>query len=124
MTRAPRRSGSHADRAAITPETLRFGAARRKHSLAGGIWGWYDHDIAETKPWGFDVHRISRPVAVWHGGQDRFRPPRARGVAGREPSARDASPAPGRSPLLDPRDPVRRPRRRGAGLKGPQVWRR
>lgn len=65
---------SDADRAAITPATSAFAAARRDHALARGIWGWFDDDLTETKPWGFDVSAISRPVAVWHGGQDRFVP--------------------------------------------------
>jgi pimeloyl-ACP methyl ester carboxylesterase len=66
---------SDADRESITPETSAFAAERRKHSLSTGIWGWFDDDIAETKPWGFDVSQIEVPVSVWHGGQDRFVPP-------------------------------------------------
>jgi pimeloyl-ACP methyl ester carboxylesterase len=66
---------SDADRASITPETKAFAAERRKHTLSGGIWGWFDDDIAETKPWGFDVGEIQVPVTVWHGAQDRFVPP-------------------------------------------------
>ena len=66
---------SDADRASITPETAAFAAARRKHTLSAGIWGWFDDDIAETKPWGFELGDIRVPVSVWHGGQDRFVPP-------------------------------------------------
>lgn len=62
------------DQAAITPETSAFATARRTHALAAGIWGWYDDDLTETKPWGFDPTAIQTPVAVWHGGQDRFVP--------------------------------------------------
>ena len=65
---------SAADRAAITPDTSAFAAARREHALRPGIWGWYDDDLTETKPWGFDPTAIQTPVAVWHGGQDRFVP--------------------------------------------------
>ena len=66
---------SDADRASITPETAAFAAARRKHTLSAGIWGWFDDDIAETKPWGFELGDMRVPVSVWHGGQDRFVPP-------------------------------------------------
>jgi pimeloyl-ACP methyl ester carboxylesterase len=66
---------SDADRASITPQTAAFAAERRKHTLSNGIWGWFDDDIAETKPWGFEVAEIHVPVTVWHGGQDRFVPP-------------------------------------------------
>jgi pimeloyl-ACP methyl ester carboxylesterase len=66
---------SDADRASVTPETKSFAAERRKHTLSNGIWGWFDDDIAETKPWGFDLHEIEVPVTVWHGAQDRFVPP-------------------------------------------------
>jgi pimeloyl-ACP methyl ester carboxylesterase len=62
------------DRAAITPQTAAFAAARRKHALEPGIWGWYDDDLTETKPWGFEPTAIRIPVAVWHGAQDRFVP--------------------------------------------------
>jgi pimeloyl-ACP methyl ester carboxylesterase len=65
---------SDADRAAITPETSAFAARRRRHALGDGIWGWYDDDLTETKPWGFDLTQIRVPVTVWHGGQDRFVP--------------------------------------------------
>ncbi len=65
---------SAADRAASTPETSAFAAARRDHALQPGIWGWYDDDLTETKPWGFDPTEIGSPVAVWHGGQDLFVP--------------------------------------------------
>ena len=65
---------SDADRAAITPETSAFAAARREHALRPGIWGWFDDDLTETKPWGFELDQITCPVAVWHGGQDRFVP--------------------------------------------------
>ena len=62
------------DRAVITPETWAFAGARRNHALAPGIWGWFDDDLTETKPWGFDPTEISGPVSVWHGGHDRFVP--------------------------------------------------
>ena len=65
---------SDADRAAITPETSAFATRRRRHALAPGIWGWFDDDITETRPWGFELADIRVPTTVWHGGQDRFVP--------------------------------------------------
>jgi pimeloyl-ACP methyl ester carboxylesterase len=80
---------SEADRDAATPGNAAFAAARRDHALRAGIWGWYDDDIAETVPWGFDPAAITRPVAVWHGGQDRFVPvAHGRWLATTIPSAR------------------------------------
>src|SRR6266508_1281006 len=49
----------------------KIGAAR---AVSGGIWGWFDDDIAFTRPWGFELGDIHVPVTVWQGGEDRMVP--------------------------------------------------
>lgn len=49
-------------------------AAPLRWSVALGIWGWFDDDIAFTKPWGFDVRTISKPVVVLQGSDDLMVP--------------------------------------------------
>lgn len=41
----------------------------------GDVWGWFDDDWALWKEWGFDLSRITPPVTIWQGGEDRFVPP-------------------------------------------------
>jgi pimeloyl-ACP methyl ester carboxylesterase len=41
---------------------------------APGIEGSWDDCVAQLTPWGFDVTRISVPVLLLHGGQDRAVP--------------------------------------------------
>jgi len=35
-----------------------------------GVIGWRDDLFTYTRPWGFDVERISVPASVWHGTDD------------------------------------------------------
>jgi pimeloyl-ACP methyl ester carboxylesterase len=49
-------------------------AAELRWSLAHGIWGWFDDDIAFTQPWGFDLGAITAPVQVWQGTDDLMVP--------------------------------------------------
>jgi pimeloyl-ACP methyl ester carboxylesterase len=65
---------SDIDRSALTGEFAEFSASSMRHALSSGIAGWRDDDIAFTRPWGFDLASITRPVAVWQGGQDRMVP--------------------------------------------------
>lgn len=48
-------------------EELRF-------SVANGIWGWFDDDIAFTRPWGFDLASLTSSVHVWQGSDDLMVP--------------------------------------------------
>jgi pimeloyl-ACP methyl ester carboxylesterase len=65
---------SEVDRAALTGEYAEFSARSMRHSLSSGIAGWRDDDLAFTRPWGFELDSIRRPVAIWQGGQDRMVP--------------------------------------------------
>jgi pimeloyl-ACP methyl ester carboxylesterase len=43
-------------------------------SLAHGIWGWFDDDVAFTRPWGIDLTSIVTPVQIWQGTDDLMVP--------------------------------------------------
>lgn len=49
-------------------------AAMVRWSLSTGIWGWFDDDIAFTRPWGFDLDSLAVPVLVWQGSEDLMVP--------------------------------------------------
>ena len=42
--------------------------------LRSGNDGWFDDDLAFTRPWGFELSDMSVPVAVWQGGEDLMVP--------------------------------------------------
>jgi pimeloyl-ACP methyl ester carboxylesterase len=65
---------SAVDVGALTGDFAAYVAGSFRQALADGIWGWFDDDVAFTRPWGFDLERISVPVVVWQGGQDRMVP--------------------------------------------------
>jgi pimeloyl-ACP methyl ester carboxylesterase len=65
---------SAVDVAAVTGGFAAYLAGSLRGAVAGGIWGWFDDDMAFTRPWGFDLKGIGVPVAVWQGGQDRMVP--------------------------------------------------
>ena len=45
-------------------------AAAIRSGLAVSFDGWVDDDVAFTKPWGFDLSSINKPVKIWQGDQD------------------------------------------------------
>jgi pimeloyl-ACP methyl ester carboxylesterase len=60
-----------------------------RRAVANGIWGWFDDDLAFTRPWGFELDSITVPVVVWQGGQDRMVPvAHGRWLAASLPTAR------------------------------------
>jgi pimeloyl-ACP methyl ester carboxylesterase len=80
---------SPVDAAALTGGFAAYVATSFHQALASGIWGWFDDDLAFTRPWGFDLDRIGGPVAVWQGGQDRMVPfAHGQWLAAHLPSAR------------------------------------
>lgn len=49
-------------------------AAQIRWSLAEGIWGWLDDDLAFVSDWGFDLGSLGVPVLVWQGTADLMVP--------------------------------------------------
>ena len=72
---------SAVDVAALTGDCAVYVAASFRQALANGIWGWFDDDLAFTRPWGFDLERNSVPVVVWQGRAAPDGPIRPRPVA-------------------------------------------
>lgn len=63
-----------ADRASLADGGAAQMAADLRWSVAEGIWGWHDDDMAFVQPWGFDPAGISVPVLVWQGTDDLMVP--------------------------------------------------
>jgi pimeloyl-ACP methyl ester carboxylesterase len=57
------------DLALLTDEAISI-----QQAYAPGFEGGWDDCVAQITPWGFDVARISVPVLLLHGGQDRAVP--------------------------------------------------
>jgi pimeloyl-ACP methyl ester carboxylesterase len=62
------------DRGSIRGDFAEWLAAIMREGLREGYWGWFDDDMAFTRPWGFDIGSIAAPVHVWQGGHDRMVP--------------------------------------------------
>ncbi|MEO6797896.1 MAG: alpha/beta fold hydrolase [Candidatus Dormibacter sp.] len=65
---------SEVDKASLTGAFADYLAMSFRRSVSAGIGGWRDDDLAFTRPWGFDLATIDRPVAIWQGDQDRMVP--------------------------------------------------
>lgn len=65
---------SPVDVAALTGEVAEHSMAMLHEAISTGIWGWFDDDVAFTRPWGFALADIRVPVTVWQGAQDRMVP--------------------------------------------------
>jgi pimeloyl-ACP methyl ester carboxylesterase len=62
------------DRGSLTGGYAAWVADFLHEALRDGYWGWFDDDLAFTKPWGFKLDEIRVPVFVWQGGHDRMVP--------------------------------------------------
>ncbi len=62
------------DRGSLTGAFAEWTADIFHEALRIGYWGWFDDDMAFTKPWGFELNEIRVPVFIWQGGHDRMVP--------------------------------------------------
>jgi pimeloyl-ACP methyl ester carboxylesterase len=62
------------DRRSLTGALSVWMADSLHEALRNGYWGWFDDDMAFTKPWGFDLSEIRVPAFIWQGGHDRMVP--------------------------------------------------
>jgi pimeloyl-ACP methyl ester carboxylesterase len=62
------------DVGALAGDFAAYLATTFRQAVSTGIWGWFDDDLAFTRPWGFDLDEVGVPVVVWQGGQDRMVP--------------------------------------------------
>jgi pimeloyl-ACP methyl ester carboxylesterase len=65
---------SDVDKAALTGEYAADLAAQLRAAVRNGIAGWRDDDLAFAADWGFSLDKLTTPVAVWQGDQDRMVP--------------------------------------------------
>ncbi len=62
------------DAAVLTGELADYLVYSAREGLAPGGQGWWDDGLAEARPWGFELARISVPVLLLHGREDKFVP--------------------------------------------------
>jgi pimeloyl-ACP methyl ester carboxylesterase len=80
---------SEVDQQALTGQLAEEMAAAMRRTMAAGIAGWRDDDLAFVKDWGFALADIKVPVSVWQGEQDRMVPfAHGQWLAGAIPGAR------------------------------------
>ena len=78
-----------ADVAYLTDVTADDLAASLRWSVANGIWGWFDDDLAFSRAWGFDPGSVSKPVILLQGADDLMVPfAHGQWLAAHIPSAR------------------------------------
>lgn len=65
---------SSVDERVLSDEIGDYMVAAIAESLARGIEGWRDDDLAFVRPWGFRVEEITVPVLLWQGAQDLMVP--------------------------------------------------
>lgn len=60
------------DLAVLTGDLAAEDADCTRRALKPGFDGWVDDDLAFTRPWGFNVTAITRPVRIWQGELDQL----------------------------------------------------
>ena len=65
---------SEVDEASLDGDLGEMFAASFREAARNGVWGWYDDDIAYTRPWGFELPSIRVPVSIWQGALDLMVP--------------------------------------------------
>jgi pimeloyl-ACP methyl ester carboxylesterase len=65
---------SEADKKSMEGSFADVIASAIRSGLAVSFDGWVDDDVAFTKPWGFDLATITKPVKIWQGDQDYMVP--------------------------------------------------
>jgi pimeloyl-ACP methyl ester carboxylesterase len=63
---------SETDAAVLTGGFAEWLLRQEQTGLAPGDEGWWDHQVAQFSPWGFDLDAVAVRVKVWHGRHDRF----------------------------------------------------
>ena len=62
------------DAAVLTGDRAKHWKRSSDRSLAQGVAGWRDDDLAFVKPWGFELAEIRVPTLLWQGVQDLMVP--------------------------------------------------
>jgi pimeloyl-ACP methyl ester carboxylesterase len=62
------------DRAVLTGEFGEDLAASFHEAMRSGVEGWFEDDMAFTRPWGFELAEISVPTMIWQGSADLMVP--------------------------------------------------
>jgi pimeloyl-ACP methyl ester carboxylesterase len=62
------------DRAVLTGEFGEDLAANFHEAMRTGVEGWFEDDMAFTRPWGFELAEISVPTMIWQGSADLMVP--------------------------------------------------
>ena len=63
-----------ADRHAVSGAYAAHTVRQLGRSLASGISGWLDDDLALVADWGFELDQVAAPLHLWHGAEDHFIP--------------------------------------------------
>lgn len=65
---------SPVDAAAMVDDLVAWEIRCIRDGLATSDEGWWEDNVADLEPWGFDFASIRVPVQVWQGRHDRFVP--------------------------------------------------